>query len=486
MNFLEFKNNEKININNIPIMEINELRNVVIDIKLRPVAFLGKQEDENVRLYVVLADDKNGLLHISSSIFPQNVKTYESFTQEIPSFHMFEREFYEDFDIKPLNHPWLKPVRNHKKDYTFFEMDGEEVHQVGVGPIHAGIIEPGHFRFMCNGEMVYSLEIQLGYQKRGVEQLILGQKVNNQLAESICGDTVIGHNLAYSKLIEALTDTKITNKAEIIRLISLEMERIAIHIGDMAAISGDIAYLMGNSVYGATRTLVINTLLEITGSRFGRGLIKVGGVNFDINEELANKILTTLEKVTKTVIKMTQTMISCPTVRSRLEKTGVLSDESAKELNIVGMSARASGIDIDTRFDFSDKWFEKIENNKKFKATNDVYSRFILRYKEILESTSIIKVLLENLKQYKNEALLIEKVNDFCANTLVVSITEGWRGEIIHIGITDENSNLSRYKIKDASFNNWYGLAIAVRNEGISDFPLCNKSFNLSYCGNDL
>lgn len=483
MNWLITENKKRININEIPVLNINDLRQEIINLSKRVVGFFGKKEDEKVRLFVVLADDEEGKLYVSSSYFEKDEKEYESLTQIIPAFHMFEREFYEEFGIKPLNHPWLKPIRNHKNEYKFFEMEGEEVHQVAVGPIHAGVIEPGHFRFMCHGEKIYDLEIQLGWQHRGVEDLMISQP-SNQLAESICGDSVIAQNLAYSNAIESLCDVEVTNKAQLIRLIALEMERSAIHIGDLGAIAGDIAYLMGASIFGATRTLVINTMLEISGSRFGRGLITTGGVNYDIDGELSNKILSVLEKVSADVERTTKTMLNSPTVASRLEKTGIVSEEKAKSLGLVGMAARASGVNIDTRFDFKEKWYQDIEN-RTIKADGDVYSRTRLRYKEIKQSFHIIRRLLEKLQSYKEEQLIVG-LPQMQPNSFVISMTEGWRGEVVHIAMTDENSNLSRYKIKDASFNNWFALAMAVRNNGISDFPLCNKSFNLSYCGNDL
>lgn len=483
MNWLITENKKRVNINEIPVLNINDLRLEIIKLSKRVIGFFGKKEDERVRLFVILADDNEGKLYVSSSIFEKDVKEYESLTQIIPSFHMFEREFYEEFGIKPLNHPWLKPLRNHKAVYKFFEMDGDEVHQVAVGPIHAGVIEPGHFRFMCHGEKIYDLEIQLGWQHRGVEDLML-KAHSNQLAESICGDSVIAQNLAYSNAIEALSSTEPTNKAQLIRLIALEMERCAIHIGDLGAIAGDIAYLMGASIFGATRTLVINTMLEISGSRFGRGLITNGGVNYDIDKNLSEKIINVLEKVSADVERTTKTMLASPTVASRLEKTGIVSEENAKNLGLVGMAARASGLNIDTRFDFPDKWYQGVEN-RSIKAEGDVYSRTRLRYKEIKQSIYIIKKFLKTLEDYKDEQLVVA-VNNMQADSFVVSMTEGWRGEIVHIAMTDFNGNLSRYKIKDASFNNWYALAMAVRNNGISDFPLCNKSFNLSYCGNDL
>lgn len=484
MNWIETKNNEPINLNEIPCLNIVDLRKEILEIKKRVVGFFGQPFGAGVKLFVIMADDEQGKLFVSSAYFNENEKSYDSITKDIPAFHMFEREFFEEFKIKPLKHPWLKPVRNHKKEYPFFEIQGEEIHQVGVGPIHAGVIEPGHFRFMCNGEKVYDLEIRLGYQHRGVEDLFL-QNPTNQLAESVCGDSVIAYNLAYSKAMEALLNIDVSNKAQLIRLIALEMERVAIHIGDLGAIAGDTAYQMGNAIFGATRTLVINSLLEISGSRFGRGLIKVGGVNFDIDEKLAQNILKTLEKVGADVKRTTTTMLKSATVISRLERTGVVSYESAKALGLVGMAGRASGVELDSRFDFPDKWFMD-KDDKKFKATGDVYSRTRLRYKEIMQSLSLIRKFMRMLPEYKNEPLSVPVNNGLYGEKFVVSIVEGWRGEVIHTAITDNNGRLSRYKIKDPSFNNWYGLAMAVRNNGISDFPLCNKSFNLSYCGNDL
>lgn len=486
-NWIKSKNNQRINLLDIPTISISELRNEIISIAKRPIAFFGKDwGNGDVKLFVVLADNDNSELYISSALFKNGENSYECITQEIPAFHIFEREFYEQFKIKPLNHPWLKPVRENQDEYDFFEMEGDEVHQVAVGPIHAGVIEPGHFRFMCNGETVYHLEIMLGYQNRGVEDLMI-KTPSNQLAESICGDSVIAYNTAYSQVIEALKNIQISNKAQLIRKAALEMERIAIHIGDLGAIAGDIAYSMGAAVFGVTRTLVINTMLEWSGSRFGRGLITVGGVNFDIDAKKIEKTLKTLEKVEKDTDRMVKTMLKTSSVISRLEKTGTISFEKAKEIGLVGMAARASGVDVDSRFDFPDKWVEELNiKNNHFDGVGDVNSRFKLRYKEVKNSLYMIRKFLNKLNDYKNEPIFISADNDYKNNSFVVSIVEGWRGEIVHIAITDENSNLTRYKIKDPSFNNWFGLALAVRNNGISDFPLCNKSFNLSYCGNDL
>lgn len=488
MNWLISKNNEIVSLINIPILDINGLRDEIIKqykTGKRVIGFFGAVEYSKIRLYVILADDKKSELLISSSRFSEGM-SYNSITKDISAFHMFEREFYEEFGIKPLGHPWLKPVRK-IEDYDFFKMDGEEIHEVAVGPVHAGIVEPGHFRFMCNGEKIFHLEIQTGYQYRGIENLFQNNtRFMPHLAESIAGDTVIAHTIAYSNAIEALINIKISDKAELIRAIFLELERVAVHIGDLGAIANDVAYLMGSSIFGATRTLVINSLLSTCGNRFGRGLIRIGGVAFDIDDELSRNLNEMLDKVLKDIIRMTETMLLSASVISRLEETGTLSKEKAIRIGLVGLAARASGMSLDTRVDHPWGWYKKMALNKESLENGDVYARAYMRYNEIKQSISIIKDLLEKIHYYNNDVLLIKNNNQLSQDSMVVSIVEGWRGETVHIALTNNESRIFRYKIKDASFNNWYGLALAARNNGISDFPLCNKSFNLSYCGTDL
>ena len=440
--WLIIKNNTKIHIDDIPLLTPDELREELIVQNKRPIGFFGQKDNESIKLFVLLGNDEKGEIFVSSAIVDAN--NYESLTNQIPAFHIFEREFYEEFGIEPLNHPWLKPLRKNQNEYDFLEVEGDEIHQVAVGPIHAGVIEPGHFRFMCHGELVYHLEIMLGYQHRGCEKLMV-KNPSNQLAESICGDSVIAYNIAYSQVMEALKDIKISDKAQLIRKIALEMERIGVHIGDMGAISGDIAYLMGASVFGATRTLVINTTLQMCGSRFGRGFIGVGGVNFDLSEEVITSTLKTLDKVEKDVERMTKAMLKNSTVMSRLEKTGTVSFERAKEIGLVGMPARACGINLDSRFDFPDKWMKELKfENKPFKGKGDVNARFKLRYKEIMQSISMVRTLLKKLCDYKNDPILTQiETNNFDKNSLAVSIVEGWRGEVVHIAITDSNGQIS-------------------------------------------
>ena len=470
---LNFKNCQTLDKTEIPCLNFEEFAQIIEDTNFRIMNLIAHKEEYRNILFAVIEHEETLDLYILSTIVGNE---YPAFTPKRPAVHMFEREIYETRGITPVGHPFLKPVKK-KSKYEFLKSDDNQSHEVAVGPVHAGIIEPGHFRFLCQGERVMHLEIQLGYQHRGVEKIIKN-KPTIQLAESICGDTTIGHALTFARAIEALRGIDVCPRAKTIRKIALEMERIAIHIGDLGAIAGDVAYLMGAEVLAVTRTLVINTMLEICGSRFGKGLIKIGGVNFDIDEELKNKIKTMLAEVETRTTTMTKAMFSNATVLSRLENTGTVSTKRAEEIGMVGPAARACGIKTDCRVHDDYKNFSPVCS-----INGDVLSRAFQRLAEFHQSK---KLILEFLEELQGELTTPETNKPYAKNSFCISLTEGWRGEICHIVITDEKGEIAEYKIKDPSFNNWYGLALAVRNNQISDFPVCNKSFNLSYCGFDL
>ena len=495
LKYIEIKNLQTVSLHDIPVLRVEELRTeLIFNIKSgkRLVQFFGNKINEEVILYVIIADDIASKLFITSTIF-KSENSYNSITTEIPSAHLFEREFFEQYGIKPEGHPWLKPVRkgiaginSAEQQYDFFSITGEDVHEVGVGPIHAGIIEPGHFRFSCHGEKIYHLEIKLGFQHRGIEDLFIKNNTRpiylQKLSESIAGDTVIGHAGTFIRAIESLSSVSISKRAKSIRTIALELERVAIHLGDLSALSNDIGYLTGNSVFGALRTKIINTTMSICGNRFGRNLITMGGVNFDLSADLTGKIISTINQLTDEVTLASEVLFSSSSVISRFEKTGTIKKETALEIGMVGPAARACGMAIDVRSDHPFGVYENFPVHKLTLNTGDVFARAYIRFIEIQQSIKIILELLNNLPngEIKNTKSSIEP------DTLVVSLTEGWRGEIAHVVMSDKNGKISRVKIKDPSFNNWFALSLAVRNEGISDFPLCNKSFNLSYSGFDL
>ena len=496
MQWAEIKNLQTVKIADIPVLPCDVLRGQTISALAegwRVVQFFGNLTPAGTTLYVVLADDRLSHLYVSSTLFRDDVD-YPAFTPGAPALHLFEREFYEQFGIEPLGHPWLKPVRrgiagsltHDEKAYPFFRMEGEEVHEVGVGPIHAGIIEPGHFRFSCQGEEIYHLEIQHGFQHRGLEDLFIRPGAQAGvllgLAESIAGDSVIGHAGAFVRAMEALANCSITRQAMIIRTIALELERVAVHLGDLAALANDVAYLTGNAVFGALRTKVINTTLAICGSRFGRGLLVPGGVNFDISREMRGEIAATIAGLEEDTELAAEVLFASASVLSRFERTGIVSSDTARQLGLVGPAARASGLAVDVRSDHPYGGFSYFPVHKMTLNAGDVFARAYIRRVEIRQSLRIIQEQLSIL----NGGELQKPCLAPAAGMMVVSLAEGWRGEIAHIAITDEEGKLQRYKIKDPSFHNWFALALAVRKNGISDFPVINKSFNLSYCGFDL
>jgi len=489
MKWIITKNNRPVKTGNIPVLAADDFRNEILSECAggkRPVAFFSRRSAALKNppvMYAVLADDEKSRLLITSSHVDKSLN-YRSLTPEISSLHMFERELYEDSGIEPLGHPFLKPVRN-KDNYQFYSMAGHDLHEVGVGPVHAGIIEPGHFRFSCWGERVYNLEISLGYQRRNIEKMIEDSpgKFRIHLAESIAGDSVISHSIAFANAIEALGGVKTTRRAQSIRSIAMELERSAVHTGDLGAISGDIAYNLGSAVFGAIRTTLINTSLELCGSRFGRGLIRPGGVMFDISPGLADNIKNNLLSSERKIEDMCELFFSSSSVLSRLEQTGTVGRNDALRLGMVGPAARASGAAIDIRTDHPSGIYRYFPHHKITLSSGDVFARAYIRYIEIKQS---INSILEQLDAMPEEPVMTGINEKLYADSMVVSMTEGWRGEITHCVITDSDGLVKHYKIKDPSFNNWPGLELALRNNGISDFPLCNKSFNLSYCGFDL
>lgn len=475
MDVIEIKNNQKIKRAEIPVTDFENFTKKIISYDVRVVNLFAKKENGQNRLYCIFANDKEKRLFLTTTYVGES---YPSLTLKKPCLQMFERVIYEEENILPEGHPFLKPVRKQDgNNYEFLKSHDLQTHEVAVGPVHAGIIEPGHFRFLCNGERVNHLEIQLGFQHRGVESL-MKKRPSIQLAESICGDSTIAHSMAYARAMESLSNIDVTHREKLIRLIALEMERMAIHVGDIGAVAGDVAYQMAANILGVTRTLVINTMLELSGSRFGKGLMKLGGVNYDIDDVIREKILKMLDEVNDRTDKTVKAMFGHATVVSRLENTGVVGKKRAREIGLVGMAARACGEEFDARI-YDDYSNFEITTLK----TGDVYARTYLRYLEIKKSTTLIKNMLAELDgEISKQRYTLNLEPD----SFVFSILEGWRGEICHCVMTDSNSFIDTYKIKDASFNNWFGLALAVRNNQISDFPVCNKSFNLSYCGFDL
>jgi len=499
MKYAILKNNQTIPLASIPELDYNSFRETIVlslmkESQYHCVNYFGFPHKNKIKLICCIANDELNSINISSSIVDAK-QPLPSFSKHNLVFEKFEREIHENFGIAYTDHPWLKPVRypfnrvdknSTVAGYPFFAIESEELHEVGVGPIHAGIIEPGHFRFICNGEQILHLEIQLGYQHRGVEQLFLEKKKLLQritLAENIAGDSVAGHTVAFVNLWESLCKYQPGGDLQLARTIALELERVAMHTGDLSGMCTDVAYQLGSAVFGRLRTPLINYFQTWCGNRLAKGLIRAGKTNFPFTGALADELTKLFDAYEKDFEGISEELFSLPSALARFEKTGVVTTEQAATIGTVGMSARMSAISRDIRFSHPHDFYEALNHQPVIKHHGDVYSRAQIRKEEINQSIGYIRQLIQNLPKDEHKVF---QLSNPTPNAFTISLVEGWRGEICHCAITDDSGELIHYKIKDPSFHNWLALALAVRNNEISDFPICNKSFDLSYCGHDL
>jgi Ni,Fe-hydrogenase III large subunit len=492
-----------VRLGDLPVLPSADFRSVVLDrvaAGARVAAMFGQPRPaDRIRLYAVLADDERGQVAVTTTEVDDR---YRALTPDCPQAHWFEREIAEQWGVVPEGHPWLKPIRFHKSYREghdawerkneritvgvtdFFHMDGAEIHEVAVGPVHAGVIESGHFRFQCHGEQVFHLEISLGYQHRGVERALLGGPTKRTLhyMETLAGDTTIGHATAYCQALEALAGCQPSLRAQSLRGIALELERLANHTGDLGALAQDVGFLPTSAYCGRVRGDFLNTTALLCGNRFGRSMVRPGGVGWDVDGPRVEQMLERLQAALQDVSGATRLLWKSVSVQARFEETGTVSEQTCKDLGLVGLAARACGVVRDVRQDFPSGMFRFAFIPVSTWHTGDVFARAYVRTLEVQRSGQFV---LQQLRTLPPGALQTP-VGPLRPDSLAVSLVEGWRGEICHVAITDAQGKFAQYKVVDPSFHNWMGLALALRDQQISDFPLCNKSFNLSYCGHDL
>jgi Ni,Fe-hydrogenase III large subunit len=279
----------------------------------------------------------------------------------------------------------------------------------------------------------------------------------------------------------------VSNNLKIERAIALEFERIAIHVGDLSAMCTDVAYQLGSAGFGALRTPIINMTQAWGGNRFGKGLVRAGGTHYPLTNDLVAKLKDVLTDFEWRFDEIAERTFTLPSVLKRFEGIGRVSNKQVNLMGSVGMVAKMAGLKRDTRHNLPFGIYKDLQFEPVLHPNGDVWARGALRRDEIKQSIELIRDLLTKLdganpteKPVKPSDLKLKP------NTLTVSLTEGWRGEICHVAISNTEGDLLHYKIKDPSMHNWKSLELSLRNLEISDFPINNKSYDLSYCGHDL
>jgi Ni,Fe-hydrogenase III large subunit/Ni,Fe-hydrogenase III component G len=508
-------------VNNFRVIRSNELHFQIKRGNAIPLAKMLRH-DFQAELMLMVANDRRpdkGVFEVHYLFANDREDWFAHVTKELPADHptvismatfyypasRFEREIEDLFGIQATGSPDRRPLVRHafwpedffplRKDavlpekfeddgtpFPFLPVSGEGVYEIPVGPVHAGIIEPGHFRFSVVGETVIDLKIRLYFTHKGTEKLFEGRLPAEgvELAERISGDTTIGHSLAYCQALEKLSGTEVPKRAQYLRVILLEMERLYNHIADFGMIANDTGFPVAHSHCFRLRERLLRLNKRLTGNRLLRGGVVPGGVGHDFPNDLdlpaeLDAILADFKEIVE--ISLGNTILS-----DRLQGAGMLTLRTALDHGVLGYIARASGIAVDARRDHPFDAYRELKFNVPVFNSGDVYARTMVRIEEAHESVSLIKKALAQLPN----GSLTTPLGTLPAFEPAFGMVEGWRGAIVHWVMADNHGKLYRVKIKDPSFVNWPALSFALLKNIVPDFPLCNKSFNQSYSGNDL
>ncbi|MEO5357394.1 MAG: NADH-quinone oxidoreductase subunit C [Nitrospirae bacterium YQR-1] len=438
---------------------------------------------------------------------PQHNPTFPSLIKHFVPAYRFERQIRSLMGITPAGHPddrpWIKfedwpqdawplrkcfdaskPMQPVEGDYAWLKAEGEGVYEIPVGPVHAGIIEPGHFRFQAVGETIINLEERLGYVHKGIEKRFESMAWDTavKLAGRVSGDTTVAHATAYCIALESMTQCRVPERAQWLRALFLERERIANHLGDIGAICNDAAFAFMLYQCSRLKESLMRTNHKLFGHRFMMDRVIPGGVTVDVDSEGKKEILTELDFLEEDFGRLVTIYEESASLEDRVRNTGILSSELARELCTVGIVARASGLNVDCRVHNPYPPYDSLEVAAPVLTAGDVHARVWVRVEEIRESVRLLRRILRKMPV----SGIITKCSVPLPDSTGFAAVEGWRGEILYWLQSGPTGAINRCMVRDPSSVNWLALEQAIKGNIVPDFPLCNKSFNQSYSGHDL
>jgi len=453
--------------------------------------------------YVFANGAENWFAHVTTTVDGRDPVMASSAMSCYPASR-FEREIRDQMGIRVIDHPDPRPLVRHgfwpenyfplRKDagapafrddgrpFPFGEVAGEGVYEIPVGPVHAGVIEPGHFRFSAMGETIIDVKQRLFFTHKGTEKLFEGRLPAEgvALAERVSGDSSVAHSLAYCEALERLACCDVPRRAAHVRAVLLELERIYNHVADVGMIVSDTGFAVAQSQCYRIRERLFRLNQAVTGHRQLRGIVVPGGVA-DVRTDLMG-VHTDVADAVRDFIEVVGLCLENSLVADRLDRTGVLQEPIARDHAVRGYVARASGLDIDARRDHPRPPYDRVAVSVPVLQSGDVRARLLVRVAEVKESARLIAVIADSLPDGPSRVAL----GPLPAFEPAFALVEGWRGCVVHWVMADAAGLLHRVKIVDPSFLNWPALSRALVDNIVPDFPLCNKSFNLSYSGNDL
>ncbi len=464
------------------------------------------------RIYYVFGIPKENIFLIPFLSVDPKESSFPSLTAEDQEFAMYEREILTFFGLMPVGHPVPERITLHAENFpkdihplrkefkwntaitepkvkewaVFKKYEGEGVYEIPVGPVHAGIIEPGHFRFSVLGEEILRLEPRLGYVHKGTEKLFETLSPDRQvmLAERISGDSSFHHALAYCQAVESLGGVVIPKRAKYLRMIMAELERLANHYNDLAFIMLDTGLSFGGSQGTRLRERVMQWNERLTNHRFLRGVLTPGGLLKDIPNHELSALKIDLVDLESDFLEVMDAVSESLSLLNRLQNTGRLERAIGEDHGIVGIGARAIGLERDARADFPYAAYDMVHFSIPTEDGGDVFARYKIREREVHQSFKILHQSIDHIVSVTGP--VISSMNKLAQNAHAVGIVEGWRGDIVYFIMTDSAGAIVRVKVRDPSFLNWQVFPYLVTSDMVPDFPLINKSLNLSYTGNDL